>query len=77
MNTGKLDRNSPIQVFEVKHIRRDFNYKITSADVFNDFLYIGDEKGTLYTSQAIFISPLSGSMILISSPNLLRNMPKI
>jgi len=41
MDRGK-DKNSPIQVFEVKPIRRDFSFKLTAADVFNDFLYLGD-----------------------------------
>ena len=47
MDRGKVDKNSPVQVFEVKPIRHNFNFKITAADVFNDFLYMGDEKGTM------------------------------
>jgi len=45
MDKGKVDKNSPINVFEIKPIRREFNYKLSAADVFNEFLYIGDDKG--------------------------------
>ena len=53
---GKVDKNSPVQVFEVKPIRKDFNFKITSADVLNDFLYIGDDRGTQHYTQAMYTS---------------------
>lgn len=53
---GKVDKNSPVQVFEVKPIRKDFNFKITSADVLNDFLYLGDDKGTCPPTQAMYTS---------------------
>ena len=67
MNQGKYDKNSPIQVFEVKPIRKEFNFKITTADVLNDFLYLGDEKGTYPSTQAMSTSIPSGSAIKISS----------
>lgn len=47
MDKGKLDRNSPIQVFETKTVRKELGFKITAADVYNDFLYLGDDKGKL------------------------------
>lgn len=49
MDKAKLDKNSPINVFEIKPIRREFNYKLSAADVFNDFLYVGDDKGNQST----------------------------
>lgn len=52
MDKGKFDRTSPIQVFETKPIRKDFNYKLSAADVFNEFIYIGDDRGTLSFIQA-------------------------
>lgn len=47
MDRGKIDKNSPLNVFEIKPIRREFNYKLSAADVFNEFLYIGDDKGNI------------------------------
>ena len=38
MDKGKLDKKSPLNIFEVKPIRREFNYKLLAADVFNNFL---------------------------------------
>lgn len=40
-----VDKSNAINVYEVKPIRREFNYKFSAADVFNEFLYVGDEKG--------------------------------
>lgn len=40
-----LDKNTALNVYEVKSIKREFNNKISAADVFNEFLYLGDEKG--------------------------------
>lgn len=37
-------------VFEIKPIKRDFAYKLAAADVFNEFLYVGDDKGTRLTT---------------------------
>ena len=31
-----------INVFEVKVVRKDIGFKISAADVFNEFLYLGD-----------------------------------
>lgn len=46
MDKGKIDKTSgSMNIFEVKPIKRDFGYKITAADVFNEFLYVGDDKG--------------------------------
>jgi hypothetical protein len=42
---NKVDKSMAINVFEVKPIKKDFSYKITCADVFNEFLYVGDDKG--------------------------------
>jgi hypothetical protein len=39
-----MDKAS-INVFEVKTAIKEISYKISAADVFNEFLYIGDEKG--------------------------------
>lgn len=48
-----MDKSSALNVYEVKQIRRDFNFKFASADVFNEFLYVGDEKGTSPLRQAM------------------------
>ena len=77
MNQGKYDKNSPIQVFEVKPIRKEFNFKITAADVLNDFLYLGDEKGTSPPTQEMSTSTPSGSATKTSSPKTHKNSPKI
>lgn len=42
-----MDKSS-INVFEVKPVRKDIGFKISAADVFNEFLYIGDEKGNIH-----------------------------
>ena len=42
-----MDKNL-INVFEVKPIKKEFGFKISAADVFNEFLYLGDEKGNLH-----------------------------
>ena len=34
-----------MKVFELRKIQKDFQYKISAADFFNDILYVGDEKG--------------------------------
>ena len=36
---------SSVNVFEIKPVTRDFGYKFSAADVYNEFLYVGDEKG--------------------------------
>lgn len=77
MDKGKLDKNSPVHVFESKPLRRDFGFKITAADVFNDFLYLGDDKGTRHLIQATFPSSPSKSTTQKSSLRELRNKPKI
>ena len=43
-----MDKNL-INVFEVRPIRKDFGFKISAADVFNEFLYLGDEKGNIHS----------------------------
>ena len=35
-----------MKVFELRKVQKDFQFKISAADFFNDVLYIGDEKGT-------------------------------
>lgn len=37
-----------VNVFEVKVARKDIGFKISAADVFNEFLYLGDEKGNIH-----------------------------
>ena len=49
---SNVDRSNALNVYEVKPIRREFNYKFAAADVFNEFLYVGDEKGRAETMQA-------------------------
>lgn len=39
-----MDKAS-INVFEVKTAIKEIPYKISAGDVFNEFLYLGDEKG--------------------------------
>ncbi len=39
-----MDKSS-INVFEVKIAIKEVSCKISAADVFNEFLYLGDEKG--------------------------------
>jgi hypothetical protein len=39
---------SSIKAFEVRKVQREFPYRIASGDYFNDFIYIGDEKGTIF-----------------------------
>lgn len=34
-----------MKVFELRKVQKDFQFKISAADFFNDVLYIGDEKG--------------------------------
>ena len=41
-----MDKGTSSIVYEVKNIRRDINYRICAADVFNEFLYMGDDRGT-------------------------------
>ena len=55
MDKGKVDKNASMNIFEVKPIKRDFGYKLTAADVFNEFLYVGDDKGTSRDMQEISI----------------------
>lgn len=43
-----MDKGS-INVFEVKLVRKDIGFKISAADVFNQFLYLGDEKGNIHS----------------------------
>ncbi len=76
MDKGKIDKNSPINVFEIKPIRREFNYKLTAADVFNEFLYIGDDKGNKFLIKVISTTTPSVLVIHKSSPNLLNNKSK-
>jgi len=33
--SGNVDKSNAINVYELKPIRRDFNYKFSAADVFN------------------------------------------
>lgn len=73
MDKGKLDRNSPIQVFETKTVRKELGFKITAADVYNDFLYLGDDKGKLSIIKVISTFTLSKSTILKSFLNLLKS----
>jgi hypothetical protein len=40
---------SLINVFEMKLVRRDIGFKISAADVYNSFLYLGDEKGSIHS----------------------------
>lgn len=77
MDKGKLDRTSPIQVFETKPIRKDFNYKLNAADVFNEFIYVGDDRGTLSLIQATSTPIPSASTIPTSSPSPHKNRPRI
>lgn len=64
-----MDKPAPINIFEVKTIRKDFSFKLAAADTFNEFLYVGDEKGTFTLIQAVSIPTLSGLTIQISSRN--------
>jgi hypothetical protein len=41
-----MDKSS-INVFEVKMAIKELSFKISAGDVFNEFLYLGDEKGTI------------------------------
>lgn len=77
MDKGKLDKNSPVHVFESKTVRRDLGFKITAADVFNDFLYLGDDKGNRPPTQVTSPSSPSKSTTRISSPKAPTNKPKI
>lgn len=36
-----------VKVFEARKVQREFPYRIASGDYFNDFIYLGDEKGRL------------------------------
>ena len=38
-----------INIFEVKVVRKDIGFKISAADVLNEFLYLGDEKGNIHS----------------------------
>jgi hypothetical protein len=38
---------SSVKVFEARKVQREFPYRIASGDYFNDFIYLGDEKGKL------------------------------
>ena len=44
-----MDKGGSINVFEVKVVRKDIGFKISAADVFNEFLYLGDEKGFVHS----------------------------
>lgn len=44
-----MDKGS-INIFEVKITKKDLAYKISAADVYNDILYLGDEKGILFNN---------------------------
>ena len=35
-----------MKVFDLRKIQRDFQFKVSAADFYNDILYVGDEKGT-------------------------------
>ena len=35
-----------MSVFEIKPVSKDFGFRFSAADVYNEFLYVGDEKGT-------------------------------
>lgn len=35
-----------VKVFEARKVQHEFPYRIASGDYFNDFIYLGDEKGT-------------------------------
>jgi len=37
-----MDKSIAISAYYVNIIRRDFNYKLPPADVFNELLYVGD-----------------------------------
>ena len=76
MDKGKIDKNSPINVFEIKPIRREFNYKLSAADVFNEFLYIGDDKGNRVLIKVISTTIPYVPVIQKSLPNLLNNKSK-
>jgi hypothetical protein len=76
MDKGKIDKNTPVHVFESKPLRRDFGFKISAADVFNDFLYVGDDKGTPIPTQATSTTSLSRSTIHKSFLRALRNRPR-
>jgi len=77
MDKGKIDKNSHINVFEIKPIRREFNYKLSAADVFNEFLYIGDDKGNRLLNKVISTTIPYVLVIQKSSLNLLNNKSKI
>lgn len=34
-----------MKVFELRKVQKDFGYKISAADFYNDIIYFGDEKG--------------------------------
>lgn len=42
-----MDKSS-INVFEVKVAIKEITFKISAGDVFNEFLYLGDERGNIY-----------------------------
>lgn len=68
-----MDKGS-INIFEVKTAKKDIPYKISAAEVYNDFLYLGDEKGKHLTeSQEPYIFTRSGQAKLKSSPRILNN----
>lgn len=36
-----------MKIFEPRKVQKDFPFKISAADFYNDILYFGDEKGML------------------------------
>ena len=63
-----MDKATASTVYELKPIRRDINYRITAADVFNSFLYTGDDRGLFLSMQATSTRTLSELMTRISFP---------
>ena len=37
-----MEKEKNFNAFEVKYVRKDIGYKISAADVCNEFLYTGD-----------------------------------
>ena len=68
-----MDKGS-INIFEVKIAKKDISYKISAAEVYNDFLYLGDEKGNDFSSiQEQYISIQSGQAKPKLYPKILNN----
>lgn len=37
-----MEKSGTLNIFELKPIRKDFGFKFSTADVYNDILYVGD-----------------------------------